>query len=195
MKHWVILLLLQWKWKLLSSVQLFATPWTIHSTDNPGQNAGVGSLSLLQGIFQPRDRTQVLKGNTDVCIFILLYNDCPINSKVIADIHPKNPIYFRKLSILYNYVLFSLYLISLFSSVTQLCLTLCDPVDGLHHTRLPCTSPNPRACSNSCPWSWWCHSTISSSVVHFSSCLQPFQASGSFPMSQLLYLSQSKYHI
>ena len=55
---------------------------------------------------------------------------------------------------------------------------------GLQHTRLPCPSPTPRAYSNSCPLSWWCHPTISSSVVTFSFCLQSFPASGSFPMSQ-----------
>ena len=55
---------------------------------------------------------------------------------------------------------------------------------GLKHTRLPCPSTTPRACSNSCPWSRWCHPTISSSVVPFSSCLQSSPASGSFPMSQ-----------
>jgi len=55
---------------------------------------------------------------------------------------------------------------------------------GLQHVRLPCPSPTPRACSSSCPSSWWCHSTISSSVVPFSSCLQSFPASGSFPISQ-----------
>ena len=55
---------------------------------------------------------------------------------------------------------------------------------GLQHARLPCPSPTPRACSNSCPSSQWCHPTISSSVVPFSSCLQSFPASGSFPMSQ-----------
>ena len=55
----------------------------------------------------------------------------------------------------------------------------------LQHARLPCTSPSPGACSNSCPLSQWCHPTISSSVVPFSSCLQSFPASGSFPMSQL----------
>ena len=55
----------------------------------------------------------------------------------------------------------------------------------LQHTRLPCASPSPRACSNSRPLSRWCHPTISSSVVPFSSCLQSFPASGSFQMSQL----------
>ena len=52
------------------------------------------------------------------------------------------------------------------------------------HSRLPCPSPTPGACSNSCPSSWWYHQTISSSVVRFSSCLQSFPASGSFPISQ-----------
>ena len=55
---------------------------------------------------------------------------------------------------------------------------------GLQHARLPCPSPTPRACSNSCPSSRWCHQTISSSVVPFSSCLPSLPASGSFPMSQ-----------
>ena len=54
---------------------------------------------------------------------------------------------------------------------------------GLQHTRPPCPSPTPEACSNSCPLSQWCHPTISSSVVPFFSCLQSFPASGSFPMS------------
>ena len=54
----------------------------------------------------------------------------------------------------------------------------------LQHSRLPCPSPTPGAYSNSCPLSWWCHPTISSSVIPFSSCLQPFSASGSFQMSQ-----------
>ena len=55
---------------------------------------------------------------------------------------------------------------------------------GLEHARFPCPSPTLRACSNSCPLSQWCHPTISSPVVNFSSCLQSFPASGSFPMSQ-----------
>ena len=54
---------------------------------------------------------------------------------------------------------------------------------GLQHSRLPCPSPTPGACSNSCPLSQWCHPTNSISVIPFS-CLQAFPASGSFPMSQ-----------
>ena len=55
----------------------------------------------------------------------------------------------------------------------------------LQHARLLCPSLSPRVCSNSCPWSRWCHPTISSSVAPFSSCLQCFPASRSFPMSRL----------
>ena len=55
---------------------------------------------------------------------------------------------------------------------------------GLQHARLPCPSPTHGAYSNSCPLSRWCHPTISSSVIPFSSHLQSFPASGSFPVSQ-----------
>ena len=55
---------------------------------------------------------------------------------------------------------------------------------GLQHMRIPCPSLSPGVCLNSCPFSQWCYQTISSSVVPFSSCLQSFPASGSFPMSQ-----------
>ena len=56
---------------------------------------------------------------------------------------------------------------------------------GSQHARPPCPSPTPRVNSNSRPLSQWCHPTVSSSVVPFSSCLQSFPASGSFQMSQL----------
>ena len=76
-----------------------------------------------------------------------------------------------------------------FSSVQFSCSVVSDSLWpyglGSMHTRLPCPSPTPRACSNSCPSSWWCHPTISFSVVPFSSCLQSFPASGSFLMSHV----------
>ena len=75
-----------------------------------------------------------------------------------------------------------LFMILQFSSVAQLCLTLRP--HGLQHARHPCPSPTPRIYSNSCSSSWWCHPTISSSVIPFSSHLQSFPASGSFPVSQ-----------
>ena len=55
---------------------------------------------------------------------------------------------------------------------------------GLQDARLPCPSPSPGACSNSCPSSQWCHPTISSSVIPFFSCFQSCPASGSFQLSQ-----------
>ena len=64
-----------------------------------------------------------------------------------------------------------------FSSVSQSCPTLCDPMNR--------STPGLPVHPNPCPSSWWCHPTISSSVVPFSSCLQSFPASGSFPVSQL----------
>ena len=65
----------------------------------------------------------------------------------------------------YVYVLMCSVCISLFPIVTtQSCLTLCNPISWLQHANLPCPSPSPRDCSNSCPLSQWCHPTISSSV-------------------------------
>ena len=65
------------------------------------------------------------------------------------------------------------------------CSVMSDSVTPWTAARLPCPSPTPRACSNSCLLSRWCHPTISSSAVPLSSRLQSFPPSGSFPMSQL----------
>jgi len=75
-----------------------------------------------------------------------------------------------------------------FSSVQFSCSVVSNSLwpHRLQHARLPCPSPTPVVYSNSCPLSWWCHPTISSSVIPFSSCLQFFPASGSFQISQLL---------
>ena len=80
--------------------------------------------------------------------------------------------------------------VSQFSSVTQSCLTL-QSWTAAH--RLPCPSSTPRACSNSCSLRWWCHPTILSSVVPFSSCLQSFPASGSFPINQFFCIRWPNY--
>ena len=69
------------------------------------------------------------------------------------------------------------------SSVAQLCLTICDPMN--RSSLSPCPSQTPGVYSNSCPSSQWCHPAISSSVVPFSSCPQSLPTSGSFPLSQL----------
>ena len=75
---------------------------------------------------------------------------------------------------------------SLFSSVQFSCSVMSSSLwpHGLQHARIPCPSPTPSAYSNSCPSSWWCQPTISSSVVPFSSHLQSFPESGSFQTSQ-----------
>ena len=73
-----------------------------------------------------------------------------------------------------------------FSSVAQLSDSLWS--HGLQYARLPCPSPTRGACSNSCPSSRWCHSTIPSSVIPFSSCLQSFPVSGSWVFSRNLYV-------
>ena len=74
------------------------------------------------------------------------------------------------------------------SSVQFICSVMSNSLGphGLQHARLPCPSPTPRAYSNSCPSSQWCHPAISSSVIHFSSRLQPLPASGSFSMNQFV---------
>ena len=64
---------------------------------------------------------------------------------------------------------------------------------GLQHARLPCPLLSPRICSKSCPLSQWYHPTTSSSVTSFSSWLQHFQASGSFPMSQFFASGGQSY--
>ena len=78
----------------------------------------------------------------------------------------------------------------LFSSVQSLSRVSLLP-HGLQHTRPACPLPTPRVYPNSCPFSWWCHPTISSSVIPVSSCLQSFSASGSYQMTQFFESGQS----
>ena len=84
-------------------------------------------------------------------------------------------------------ILLSLYIVPTILLLLFSCSVMSNSLrsHGLQHARLPCPSPTPGVYSNSCPSSRWCHPTISSSVVPFSSCLQSFPASGSFPMNRL----------
>ena len=84
------------------------------------------------------------------------------------------------------YVFGCFFLLVVFSSVHFSCSVMSDTLrpHGLQQAWPPCPSPTPEAYSNSCPLSWWCHPTTSSSVIPFSSSLQSFPASGFFPMSQ-----------
>ena len=89
-------------------------------------------------------------------------------------------------------ILFFLIICTEDSNMDNLCFSQFSPLvmsdslwpHGLQHARPFCPSPTPGVYSNSCPLSWWCHPTISSSVIPFSSCLQSFPESGSFQMSQ-----------
>ena len=109
---------------------------------------------------------------------------CFSNSKE----YPKIPLYFNLYTSLLSLVKLRYglpYKVTVqFSSVTQSCSFNSLRPHGLQHARLPCPSPTPGACSNSCLLSQWCHPTIASSVVPFSSCPQSFPASESFPKSQ-----------
>ena len=82
--------------------------------------------------------------------------------------------------------------INQFSSVAQPCLTLCDPMEC---STPGCPSPTPGAYSNPCPLSRWCHPTMSSPVIPFSSHLQSFPASESFPMSWFFKIGLSHFLI
>ena len=117
-----------------------------------------------------REFTQVKKqkatSNQNLCFWLLKFNRIP-----------------KEISFLLSYLLCRMLVIS---SVQFSHSVMSDSLQphGLQHARFPCPSPSPRAYSNSCPSSQWCHPTISSSVIPFSSCLQSFSASGSFPMNQ-----------
>ena len=78
------------------------------------------------------------------------------------------------------------------NSATQSCSSLCDPV-WLQHARLPCQSPIPGACSNSCPLSRWCHPTISSSVIPFLLLPSIFPSIRVFSNETDLYIRWPKY--
>ena len=122
-------------------------------------------------------------------LFLLLLKSCSprwASEKVVAKEDSKGSWIGRQAS---PHILWSLLSeILCCCSVAQSCLT-----HGLQHARLLCPSPSPRSCSNSCPLSWWCHPTISSSVIPLSFCLQSFPASGSFPMSQFFTSGGQNY--
>ena len=86
---------------------------------------------------------------------------------------------------LLSFFLLLYHLSPLYRSVESLIHVWLFATSWAAHARPPCPTPTPRACSNSCPLTQWCHPTISSFIVPFSSCPQSFPASGSFQMTQL----------
>ena len=192
---------------MLSCVWLFAIPWTIHGILQARIRKWV-AFPFSRGSSQPRDRTQVsciagrfftswamreaqcapyfpslcpllihtpLSWLIPTSLWDLLSLKAILNSPAQPFLHPTTP-YLPKLC----RGLSSVFLFQFSPSVMSKSLR----PHGLQHTRLLCPSPTPGVCSNSCPSSWWCHPTISSSVAPLSSCLQSFPASGSLPVSQ-----------
>ena len=156
--------------------------------------------SLFKHYFPARVILHYLSANfsiPDFSSFMCLKNesDWKLNNRIIKDgitISDSNSSWFfttilsnstyllQSMSLFWSY---NQYLLQ-FSSVTQSHPTLCDPMK-CSTPGFPCPSPTPRAYSNSCPSSLWCHPAISSWVVPLSSCPQSLPASESFPMSQL----------
>ena len=174
----------KWKWKSFNRVQLFTTQWTTQSWISPGQNTGVGSLSRLHRIL-PTHRSNPGLPHCRQILYHLSYQGSLRILQWVA-----NP-FFRRSSWPRNrtrgFCIAGGFFTSWpsrealplsISSVTQSCLTLWP--HGLQHASLPCPLPTPGVCANSYPLSQWCHSTIPSSVIPCSSCLQSFPASGLF---------------
>ena len=162
--------------QLLSHVQLFANPWTV-ARQAPLSSAISRSLLEFMSI-----ELVMLSNRLILCQPLLL----------LSSIFPIIRVFSNELTLCIRWPKhwsFNFSNSCYCCSVTQSCLTL-QP-HGLQHARLPCPSPSPRACSNSCPLSQWCHPTISSFVSPFSSWLQSFPASGSFLMS-LLFASRDQ---
>ena len=137
------------------------------------KNTGVGSLSLLQRIFLPQESNWGLLHCRQI-LYQLNYQGSPriyyLLSNRLTKMKKTLPLLLRR------YMSCCL--------VAKSCLISLWP-HGLHHARLLCPTISPGVCSNSCPLGRWCHPTISSPVVPFSSCPQSFSASGSFPMCRL----------
>ena len=91
----------------------------------------------------------------------------------------------------YRYYITYIYIVCVYLYISSVQFSLSVMSNSLRHhesqhARPPCPSPTPGVYSNSCLLTWWCHPTISSPVIPFSSCLQSFPESGSFPVSQFL---------
>ena len=145
----------------LSHVWLFVTPWTIYSL--PG--------SSVHGVFQGGKWSGLLFSSPGI---FLTQGLNPWHEHWQVDSLPQSQREAKRWGHQFSSVQFSRSVVS--DSLWP---------HELQHARPPCPSPTPRVHPNSCPSSWWCHPTISSSVIPFS-CPQSLPASESFPMSQLL---------
>ena len=149
-------------------------PW-----DSPGKNTGVGCHFLLQCVKVKVKVKSLSRVRLFATPWTAAYQASPSMGFSRQEYWSGVPLTSPIMLALPNYKTVK----NQFSSVTQLCPTLRP--HGLQYARLPYPSPTPGACSNSCPSHQWCHPTMLSSVIPFSSCLQSFPASGSFLMSQV----------
>ena len=133
----------------------FSPPGSSVHGDSPGKNTGMGCHALLRGIFPAQ-------GSTPSLLPLLHWQ---VNFSSVS--YLGSP-FLRELLLFSCSVMFNSF-----------------RLHGLQNSRLPCPSPSLGVYSDSYPLCWWCHSTILSSVVPFSSCLQSFPASGPFPKSWL----------
>ena len=153
----------KWKWKLLSPVRLFATPWTVHGILQ-GRILAWLAFPFSRGSSQPRNRSKVshIAGGF-------------FTNWAIREAHNANQIY-NEVS---PHTSQNVVLLLLFFSNWVMSDSL--PPHRLQHARLLCLLLSPGVCSNSCPLSQWCYWTISSSAALLSFCLQSVPASGFFP--------------
>ena len=155
--------------------------------DSPGKNNEVSCHAFLQGIF-PTQRSNQHLLHLLHCRWILYHwatrgGSPRVVTNTVATV----------LTTVWKYTMEKQFIHpkSMFSSVAQSCLTLCNPMD-CSTPGLPVHPPTPKACSNSRPWNRWCHPIISSSVVPFSSCPQSSPASESSNES-VLCIKRLKY--
>ena len=178
--------------QLLSHVWLFVTPWTVACQ---APLSSTISQSLLR--FMPIESVMLSTNSSSAAPFSFLLQSFPASgsfpmSWLFASggqsIGTSASVSVLPMNIQDWFPLRLTGLISLQSSSVQFSRSVVSDSLWPHeaqHARPPCQSPTPRVYPNSCPLSQWCHLTISSSVVPFSSCHKPFPISGSFPMSQL----------
>ena len=146
-----------------------------HLWDSPGKNTGVGCHFLLQ-CMKVKSESEV----TQLCLILRDPMDCSLPGSFVHGIFQAGVLEWGAIAFSVPLVVY----IRSFSSVQFSWSVESDSLwlHGLQHAKLPCPSPTPGAYSNSCPSSRWCHPTISSSVIPFSSRPQSFPASGSFLM-------------
>ena len=157
-------------WPLRWQPTRLPRPW-----DSPGKNTGMGCHFLLQ-CMKVKSESEVAQS----CLTLSDPMDCSLPGSPVHGIFQARVLEWGAIAFSVPLVVY----IRSFSSVQFSWSVMSDSLwlHGLQHARLPCPSPTPGAYSNSCPSSQWCHPTISSSVIPFSSRLQSFPASGSFLM-------------